>query len=534
MKLDNPVFKTTDFIVAAVTALLILAWNLKNSFEFGRLAFVPRYDDIVYFNDAVVRYQKFINGNVFSLVQDAFSNPPHSPLMAFQAVISYILFGIEDWAPYLTLLWIPFLVVLLALSYTRDIGRGRWILILYVFTTPLLGASVSVFRPDYGNGILTVLAIVLAFNAITEPKAIILTRTLLASAFFLGAALLLKPSAVIYTLGLVGFSMAASLIGLLLTRQSPFVLGLKRAASILIIGMLVSLPYYLVAAHSVIEYIHDALVRDKKIWTVDMLPLDQALFYLTGDGGKFMLGLHFWAAIASVILFLIFRGKFTPRLRLKLYVLIATTLVGYVVVALTPMKYPFLGVAFQALLVCVSFFIFAELMHFYGGRKAYWPVLSSLALISILSIQPTGYLGMRDGVYAQDVRGTVKQVNDLIRSIATINDKPKVAFMTFTGDLNIDVVTYDLHKHGISNMEITYWFFRPLEEKAEDVFGLAISKADVVIAATEGTRVAQPWMPSNKILPLTLSLVQKNHDFVLLKSIESGQGSVQIYVRKSS
>ena len=167
-----------------------------------------------------------------------------------------------------------------------------------------------------------------------------------------------------------------------------------------------------------------------------------------------MLGLHFWAAIASVILFLIFRGKFTPGLRLKLYVLMATTLAGYLVVALNSMKTQFLGVAFQALLVCVSFFIFAELIRLYGSNKAYWPVLSALVLISIFSIQPSGYLGMRDGVYAQDVRGTVKQVNELIRSIATSNDKPKVAFMTFTGDLNHDVVTYDLLKHGISNMKI--------------------------------------------------------------------------------
>ncbi|GEM_PF-4626213 len=532
MKIDITVLKKTDFIVSTVIALLILAWNLKNSFEFGRLAFVPLYDDVAYFNDAVVRYQKFVNGNVFSLVKDAFSNPPHSPLMAFQAVFSYILLGVEDWAPYLTLVWIPFLVVLLALAYTQDIVRGRWILILYVVTTPLLGASVVEFRPDIGNGILTVLAIVLAFNAIAESKAIILTRTLLASAFFLGAALLLKPSAVIYTIALVGFSMAASLVGLLLTRQSPFILGLKRAVSILIIGMLVSLPYYLVASHSVIEYVYNALVRDKEIWANDMPPLDQALFYLTGQGGKWMLGLHFWAAIASVILFLIFRGKFTPGLRLKLYVLMATTLAGYLVVVLNSMKTQFLGVAFQGLLVCVSFFIFAELIRLYGSNKAYWPVLSSLVLISIFSIQPSGYVGMRDAIYAQDVRRTVKQVNELIRSIATSNDKPKVAFMTFTGDLNHDVVTYDLLKHGISNMKFMGNHFRPKEDKAEVWFGRAMSDSDVVIAATEGTRVAPPGMPANNVLPLTLSLVQKNHDFVLLKSIESGQGSVQIYVRK--
>jgi len=58
MKIDITVLKKTDFIVSTVIALLILAWNLKNSFEFGRLAFVPLYDDVAYFNDAVVRYQK--------------------------------------------------------------------------------------------------------------------------------------------------------------------------------------------------------------------------------------------------------------------------------------------------------------------------------------------------------------------------------------------------------------------------------------------------------------------------------------------
>ena len=109
---------------------------------------------------------------------------------------------------------------------------------------------------------------------------------------------------------------------------------------------------------------------------------------------------------------------------------------------------------------------------------------------------------------------------------------PKVAFMTFTGDLNKDVVTYDLLKHGISNMEIIGSRFRPAENTIEIWFDRAISRSDVVIAATEGTRVAPPGMPVNNVLPLTLSLVQKNHDFVLLKSIESGQGSIQIYVRK--
>jgi hypothetical protein len=104
--------------------------------------------------------------------------------------------------------------------------------------------------------------------------------------------------------------------------------------------------------------------------------------------------------------------------------------------------------------------------------------------------------------------------------------------MTFTGFLNRDIVTYNLLRRGISNMRIDAWFWRPSEEKPEDVFGRAINGSDVVIAATEGTRVAQAGLPSNNILPLTLSLVQKNSKFVLHRSIPSGQGSIHIYVRK--
>lgn len=81
-------------------------------------------------------------------------------------------------------------------------------------------------------------------------------------------------------------------------------------------------------------------------------------------------------------------------------------------------------------------------------------------------------------------------------------------------------------------MEVIGSRFRPAENTIEVSFDRAISRSDVVIAATEKAIIAQSGMPVNAFLPLTLSLVQKNHDFVLLKSIESGQGSVQIYVRK--
>lgn len=533
MKSDMPIFKKSDFVVSAFIALLILAWNLKNSFEFGRLAYVPSYDDISYFNDALLRYNNFLTGDAFTLLRDAFSNPPHSPLMAFQATISYIVFGVQDWVPYVGLVWIPFLVMLLAVSSTRDSGHGRWVLVLYLAVTPLLGASVVEFRPDIANGIFTTLAILYAVNAITEQKTIILTKTLLASAFFLGGALLIKPSAAIYTVALLGFALVAALVGILIERRTQFVLGVKKSASILLIGFTVSLPYYLVAGHKVIEYTYNAVVRDKKIWAVDMSIINHALYYLVGQGGRFMLGFHFWTSMASVVLFFVFKEKFATNTKLRFYVFMVTAFVGYLVVAANSVKTYFLGVTFQALLVCISFLIFSELMRLSRGKKQYWVAAAILFFAAVFSLQPAKYWCMYDLADAREVRGTVSQVNEAIRGIASKNNKSKVAFIMFTGALNCDVITYDLLQHGTKNIRIDDWFWRPTEENPYDVFGRAISGSDIVIAATEGALVARSNMPVSFILPLTLSLVQNNLNFVLYRSIPSGQGTVNLYVRKT-
>jgi len=533
MKLNGPFFKRSEFAISAVLALLILAWNLKNSFEFGRLAWVPTYDDISYFNDALLRYQKFITGNVFSLIHDAFSNPPHSPVITFQAIISYILFGVQDWIPYVSLVWIPFWVLLLTVSYARHAGNGKWILLIYIATTPLLNASVVEFRPDIGNGILTTLAIVFSIYTITENKQILFTPTLLAAGFLLGGALLLKPTAAIYTVALLGFAVLTTLVGLRLTREASVVSGVKSGLLILLIGFILSLPYYLASGKEIIEYTYNALIRDKKIWAVNLSTLDHALYYLVGKGGNFMLGAHLWISVASFPLLLVFRGKLSSKAKLRFYVLISTTVFGYLVVAANSVKSYFIGVVFQALLVCVSFLIFCELMRLYSGRKAYWPAVSALFLITIVSIQPVRFWRQHDPVIEQEVRETVTQVNKAVRSIVSINNKPNEVYIMFSGFLNVDVITYDLLQWGIQDTRFDDLFWTPYEEDPLVIASRALERSDVVIAATRWARVAQSRLPSTTILPSTLSLVEKNPAFVLFRSIPSGQGLIHIYARKS-
>jgi hypothetical protein len=149
-------------------SILIIFWSMKNSFEFGRLAFVPSYDDVSYFEDAISRYLKFVNGNILLLVRDFLQNPPHAPLIAAQAVFSYMVFGIHDWSPYLTNGWIPFLVLIGVMKLTNEILLIRWPLFLYLLTLPMLGASIVEFRPDIAAGILTALSVALGVYGVID------------------------------------------------------------------------------------------------------------------------------------------------------------------------------------------------------------------------------------------------------------------------------------------------------------------------------------------------------------------------------
>jgi hypothetical protein len=447
-----------------------------------------------------------------------------------------MVFGVYDWAPYLTCIWIPFFVLISVVTYTRDIGSGRWAVILYVATLPMLGAAITEFRPDIGNGILAATCIVAGIYAVTAPGSSIRSAQVLGAGLLMGLALLAKPSAAIYTVGLIGLGLLVILLGIFLYQRSMFPEAFRRMTLICLVGIGLAGPYYIVAGPRVIEYTWNAIVRDKSIWEVKFTLWQHAGFYLVGHGGKFMLGLHLWAACISIALMLVFRKSFSTVQRLRFYTVLITALVGYLIVTINTVKTHFLGVTFQALLVALSILIFIELLRI-AEKRTYrlvlYLVLIAAGLAGLLSIQPAGFWGFRDALAPQETRRIVAEVSETLRQIAGNSDQPKTVFVTFTGFLNLDVLNYNLLKYGVTHMRAAGWFFRPAEEDPVEVFGRQIDRSDIVIAATEGTLVAQSGMPSNQILPLTLSLVQQHPQFTLLTTFPSGKGSIQLYTRKA-
>ncbi len=520
-----------EFWLALCAALVILIWNLKNSFEFGRLVFAPQYDDVSYFFDALTRYQRFLNGNVLLLLNDAINNPPHAPFIALQAVLSYMVFGVRDWAPYVSNIWMPFAALLTTLVMTRGLDWRRWVLLINVGTLPMVGASIVEFRPDIAAGILAAAAVTVAVYAVTAPDFRKLGPLCWWAAGLSGAMLWAKPSAAIYNLGLLGLGLGLAISGQVVFRRSEWLRGLRRSLFIVVVGIAASLPYYAIAGRRVVEYTWNAVVRDKEIWAAHMEWMEHAGFYLLGHGGRFMLGLDVWVVSVSVILLLIFARRFESLLRLRLFVLLGVVLGGYLVVAANVVKTHFLGVGFQSLWFMLSFLVLLELARSKSGRLASAGFVL-LALVSILALQPAGFWAVRDSAQASVVRETIEQVEEELIGLSQEQVGGGNVFVTFTGFLNRDILSYSLLKRGVNSLRINGWFFRPAEEDPQEAFGKALEEADIVIAAEQGAAVAESGMPSNQVLSLTLSMARESSDFVLLKSIPSGKGSIYIFVRK--
>lgn len=523
-------FWTREWVVASLAAAILLAWNMKNSFEFGRLAFVPSYDDVSYFDDAARRYLVFLNTNVLGVVRDLLANPPHAPVIAIQAFLAYVAFGIQDWAPYLTNVWIPLSVFLCLLAYTREWQRGRWAVFAYVATLPMLGAAIVEFRPDIAAGILTAGCVVMSVHAVTASERGRATAQAMAAGLLFAGALWSKPSAAPYTIGMAGLGLLLANLGLLVTHRRVPKDGLRRTARIVLVAVVCAMPYYLVAGHRVIEYTWNAVVRDKAIWAVQMEWFEHAGFYLLGHGGRFMLGFHVWVAVGATLIFILSQGRIDRLQRLRLAAILGTVVVGYLVVAVNTVKTQFLGVSFQALWIMLTILVLAELLQ---KKDAWIAKLVAIALLasSVLSIQPTAYWGLRSAAQTQDVRRVTREISDELSRLAAENPALTTVFLTFTGFVNRDVLSYELKKQGITWVQVNGWFFRPQEEDPREVFGRAIESADIVIAASAGTEVARSSMPANQILSFTLALVAQHPEYRLLKSIPSGTGSVFVYQR---
>jgi len=72
-------------------AVIFTTFNIQASLRSGVLALPPTYDDVAYFNEAIVRLKQMDDSGGMALVSGYLANPPHAPLQTLLAFIGFAL-----------------------------------------------------------------------------------------------------------------------------------------------------------------------------------------------------------------------------------------------------------------------------------------------------------------------------------------------------------------------------------------------------------------------------------------------------------
>jgi hypothetical protein len=288
------------WVLVFLSGLFTLA-VLQYSEQYGRLIFaVPTYEDSRYVTDGLRRLEEFYEHGFGVALRSYFVEPPASPYSSGLAAAGFALFGLRDWAPYA----MDGLLVLCLLLYLdrRFYGIAPWqeaAVLFFVFLTPLPFLLVHEFRPDIACGLFTAIGILLMVEA---PLHEFTRSRVLASGAAWGLALFIKPSIFPGTLMFLGGAMGISAWRMLAARpESPEWHGFaRRAAQVIGVAALVSLPYFAAGLKYQVQYLLSSLISaDRKAYVLPGSLRDHLLYYLTGPGGdqSFLAFLPVFAAV---------------------------------------------------------------------------------------------------------------------------------------------------------------------------------------------------------------------------------------------
>lgn len=515
--------KTICGALAASFTLLMVTYSRLH----GRLLFLPVVDDVAYMDDALERLKVFYASGFRGLLRGYLDAPPHSPFSSSLAMVSFGLFGPNDWAPYIGNAIIVFGLVVFAALLMR--GAKVWEQVLacvFVLTTPLAANAVSDFRPDVACGIVTASGLVLLLG---KPFSSSSLRYRLIVGACLGSALLIKPAIFPLTLALFATALVLALLCDLTSKEHrPSAARLFAACvPVGLVAILMALPYYAVAWRQVTDYIlRHTVGSSSALWKFRGDAATHARYFLDGPGGTYMLGYHLWVLLGLAVVgtVLAVRRRAVSNVRLASFGLVVV--IAYLVPTLSWAKNPFIGVVFHVLLLFSGILVLRLLVTRPETRPARWgrmaPVLGRTALIAAVLLGI--WLAKFPGVWG--IRGSeaVEGRNSLIQGIyATVKERAgsrkSSIFVTTFGTVNIGTLRFLALREGA---ELTF-SDQVLSDNLAD-YARSLESADFAIASDDGSPEARDWLPSTKIQGQTLALIRSIPDFVQIATFQTTSG----------
>jgi hypothetical protein len=527
--------RRTRFSYLVITAAFVLT-VIAYSFSRGRLGNLPQYDDVSYLLDSLNRYHALMEHGLFSFIIEFFRNPPLSPYITLIGVVSFLLFGVTEWAPYALNGAFIYLILILIGWYLKDSAALRAVVFLFILSCPLTVIAVHEFRPDIVNGFFTALACATLISATCEkgghPKLVFV------SGVILGFALLTKPSASLFTVNLYLVTVSVVFIALRFFESRDVAMAILRKCVIAFFSALViAAPYYLFSWRMIRDYVYNALVTDKAIWAVTGDWFYHFSFYLNGDGGGVMLGSHFWviaamALIAGPLVFI-----YAPESRLSVATLLTVSVVAWTPPTLNVVKTAFLGATFYWLLIITFVVLIKKLFEIsqrqVSGRALFSAGVMACVILGVLGFRiPVGW-GWSTDVMSVDRRRVVLQVSEAIKDVARERVAVDVYF-PYVGYLNRDTLLWLLKKDGIRNVNVESYWPRDMGDMREEQ-ARRFDAADMVILATgdyESMLINMQFPTSSRMSDID-SVFADRSDYVPVKEVATERGQkVFVYLKR--
>lgn len=338
-------------LITLLHTSLILGWSLHH----GRLALPVYFDDNHSMVDGARRLQILQSEGIFSFFKDYKTHPPHAPGHSLLAAGSFLVFGLKEWAPYLTNAFF-FALILFALHLA--LGKTDWRLqslgMLLLASTPIAGISILEFRSEINAAILGALGTVLFIRWSLDRS----PRIPIASSLCFVLCLLIKPAVFPYTLGLMGLCVLfhSRLIFSLSKERVALVSWLGGIAMFLGIALITPLPHYILDWTHITGYIGNIALSKDSVWLRHDDFLTGMLFHVTGYPGRIMLGCFLLPSLLLILSGLAIR-VLRPHLwpsDLPLLPLLFFTAGSYLGVAVNPMNQNYFGMTFHWLLLITA------------------------------------------------------------------------------------------------------------------------------------------------------------------------------------
>ncbi|MDB5301634.1 MAG: hypothetical protein JWO87_3297, partial [Phycisphaerales bacterium] len=509
--------------------LAIIQFSLRH----GKLILFPYYDDVGYFADGLFRLQTLYDFGVDGLASTYRTMPPHSPYSTFMAFVGFALFGYHDWAPYVTNSLLALGYFLLADRLLR--GAALWqkaVCFAFIAGIPFVGMAVHEFRPDHAVALFTAAG---ALTLLWGPFVYGSRRRQIVAGVWFGLAMLTKPPVFPQTLVIGG---AALVLATLSDWAASGRLPRPRSAAsawlaVLVPFALIPLPHYVHDGKGIVSYIHEILFGTyKDSYQNKGTTAEQIHYYLTGDGGRIMLGGH-WQILLTMLLVC---GIAVVAQRRRADIVRATAIVLMVLLAwLIPTairtKQEFFGLTFDTLLTCLVVFLMGRLLTaerirggwgrwasgllvlatVYGAHVFQWPTRNGNIYTGWQENRREIVYGIFHSIIAHSTFGGADGAPAPDRSIPD-EDKDHAPTPTVVlcgiGDVNDDLFRYLALKEQVP---MKVWFNASAKTPQEIVHDF--DGADFIFAAESNTGLIAGFLPSSPWQDALLAAVRARPDF---------------------